>query len=800
MNQLYQNPEAGIDERVGDLLSLMTLEEKVAQLGAIWLFQLAPDGKFNDDHVAGELANGVGQVTRVGGSTGLLANESAQIVNQIQRVLMQRTRLGIPVVVHEEAVAGFLHRGATTFPHGLGLAATWNTDLVAEVAGVIRTQMLAVGARHNLGPVFDVARDPRWGRVEETYGESPELCARMGTAYVRGMQTDDLAAGVVCTGKHFLAYGISSGGRNCAPVHLGGRELREVYAEPFAATIRDAGLASMMNSYSSIDGVPVVASHELLTEFLRGELGFDGTVVADYFSIIQLVVNHMTAHDKTEAAVAALSAGLDVELPAHDCYQELPDAVRDGRIDEAVVDQACARVLAQKFKLGLFENPYVDADRTIEVFDTPEQRCLARLAAAESTILLNNDGVLPLASDLSSLAVIGPHADDQRLLQGDYHYPTHLEIIYQARSAELLENLVSIGAGSDTGSTEQLPEPGDAATIENFAAGPHFTPHVTPLEGLRSALAGTSIVHVPGCSDSGDDRSGIPDAVAAAEAADVAVVFVGARSGLVSNATVGEARDATSLDLPGVQDELVAAVAATRTPTVVVVISGRAHTLEAVDAVANALVWSIPPGEEGGNAIADILTGAVNPAGRLPVSLVKHVGQIPLHHDMRRRGDRSEFYGPYVDRDVNALYWFGHGLSYTSFEYSEPRVVAGSTTEPTVVSVEVTNTGSRDGDEVVQLYTTDEVAPVARPIRELIGFTRLPIPAGATRTVSFTVHPSRLAFHGLDMTLATEPGQFTFRVGGSSFDPNMAEASVTLDGPTTAYDRRTIVATAVEIS
>lgn len=792
MTEIYRNANAAIDDRVADLLGRMTLEEKVAQLGAIWLTALVQDENFDADHAAEMLADGIGQVTRIGASTGLLANESALLGNEIQQVLVERTRLGIPTVIHEEGVGGFLHRGATTFPQGLGLAATWNVDLMAEVAEVIRTQMTAVGARHNLSPVLDVARDPRWGRVEETYGESPELCARMGVAYVRGLQTDDLANGVVCTGKHFLGYGYSLGGRNQAPVHLGDRELREVYAEPFAAAIREAGLASIMNSYSSVDGVPVAASRAMLTDLLRGELGFDGTVVADYFAVMQLHFNHMTAANPAESAIQSLSAGLDIELPALDCYKHLPTAVQEGRIDESIIDESCARVLAQKFRLGLFENPYVDADSAPHVFDTPDQRALARRAAAEGVILLKNDGVLPLSPSISKVAVIGPHADDPRLLQGDYHYPAHLEIIYQNRSAEMLEAMEALGIEEGL---DQLPEAGGT-----FSPGPHFTPHVTPMDGLWAALPSVEVIHEAGCADAGDDASGIKDAVQAASSADVAIVCVGARSGLVADATVGEARDVTDLGLPGVQSQLVAEVAATGTPTVVVVISGRVHTLEDEAAAANALLWSILPGEEGGTAIADVLVGAVNPAGRLPVSLPRHVGQIPLHHDMRRRGDRSEFYGSYVDCEPDALYWFGHGLSYTAFEYGDPSVTPGSTTEATTIAVPVANTGSSDGDEVVQLYATDEVASVARPIRELIGFTRVTIPAGESRTVTFTVHPSRLAFHSLDMALVTEPGTFTFRVGGSPYDSAMREISVNLAGNIAPYDRRSIIATTAEIS
>ncbi|MDE0700980.1 MAG: glycoside hydrolase family 3 C-terminal domain-containing protein [Acidimicrobiaceae bacterium] len=797
MTETYKDPTASINERVADLLERMTLQEKVAQLGAVWVTSLVVDERFDPDQAAEVLSDGIGQVTRIGASTGLLANESAQLANSIQKVLVENTRLGIPGVIHEEGVGGFLHRGATTFPQGLGLAATWNTSLIAEVARVIRTQMLAVGARHNLSPVLDVARDPRWGRVEETYGESPELCGQMGVAYVKAMQTDNLADGVICTGKHFLGYAYSLGGRNHAPVHLGGRELREVYAAPFAAAIREAGLASMMNSYSSIDGVPVAASREILTDLLRGELGFDGTVVADYFAVMQLFLNHKTSEDAQGAAVAALGAGLDIELPALDCYQHIGAAVSEGLFDEALVDESCARVLAQKIALGLFENPYVDADAALTVFDTAEQRRLARRAAAEGVVLLKNDGVLPLDPSVARVAMIGPHCDDQRLLQGDYHYPAHLEIIYQGRIAEVAEQLAGIGAptqGDGTG-TDQLPEASGA-----FAPGPHYTPHVTPLAGLRSALSETEVAYSLGCADSGDDTSGIAAAVQAAAAADVAVVCVGARSGLVMDSTVGEARDVTDLDLPGVQSQLVAEVAATGTPTVVVVISGRVHTLEAEAESANAVLWSILPGEEGGNAIADVLTGAVNPAGRLPVTMPKHVGQVPLHHDMRNRGDRSEFYGDYVDRDVAALYWFGHGLSYTSFSYGEPEVQPGSTTSPTLVSVAVTNTGDRDGDEVVQLYATDDVASVARPLRELIGFARIGIAAGDTRTVTFTVDPSRLAFHGVNMDLITEPGTFTFHIGRSSFDPEMRETTVTLSGDVAEYDWRSIVTTTAEVT
>ena len=791
MTEPYKDAALSTHERVADLLGRMTLEEKIRQLGAMWITAIVQGDEWDQDRATEQLANGIGQVTRIGASTGLFANESAELANAIQRTLVDHTRLGIPTVIHEEGVAGFLARGATQFPHGLGLAATWNPDLVQQVGDVIRTQMVAVGARHNLSPVLDVARDPRWGRVEETYGESPELCARMGVAYVKGMQTDDLRNGVVCTGKHFLGYAYTLGGRNHAPAHLGPRELREVYAEPFAAAIREAGLASIMNSYSSIDGMPVAASREILTDLLRGELGFDGTVVADYFAVIQLFANHFTAADAEQAAAQALGAGLDIELPDLSCYSHLVDAVREGRFDEAIVDESCERVLAQKIQLGLFENPYVDVGAALTVYDTHDQRALARQAAAESVVLLSNDGVLPLPPDVGKIAVVGPHADDPRLLQGDYHYPAHLEIIYLRTGLDAATEFTD----TDGELAEQLPEAGGS-----FTPGPHFTPHITPLAGLRAALPDAEITHVVGCRDTDPDPSGIPDAVAAAAQADIAIVCVGARSGLVPDATVGEARDSVSLDLPGAQKQLVADVAATGTPTVVVVISGRVHTLADEVAAANATLWSICPGEEGGSGIADVLTGAVNPAGRLPVTLPKNVGQVPLHHDMRKRGQEAAFYGTYVDDDVKPVAWFGEGLSYTAFDYGDLAIEAGSTTSPTTVSINVTNAGDRDGDEVVQLYVTDEVSSVVRPIRELIGFARVPIPAGETRTVTFTVDPTRLAFHGVDMTLATEPGDFTFQVGRSSNDPDAATSTVTLDGPVTETTHPAIVATHVAVS
>ncbi len=786
----YKDPAQPLDERVEDLLGQMTLEEKIAQLGCLWSTALVRNDTFDADYVASQMPHGMGQVTRIGASTGLQPRESAELMNAIQCVAVERTRLGIPIFVHEESVGGFLHRDATVFPQGIGLAATWNPALVEEVAGVMREQMLAVGARLGLAPVLDIARDPRWGRVEESYGEDPVLSGTLGTAYVRGLQTGDLRHGVVATGKHFLAYAMSEGGRNWNPVHMGPRELREVYAEPFAAAIRDAGLAAIMNSYASVDGVPCAGSPAILTDLLRGELGFQGAVVADYWSIPQLVRFHRVAADRGEAARMALSAGLDMELPATDYYgTPLQEEVESGRLSMEVIDTAVRRVLRMKFQLGLFETPYVDAEAASAQFQTPEQRTLARRTVAESTILLANDGTLPLAPAIKRVAVIGPGADDERLLQGDYHYPAHLEIIYLAKEKPAdNENLIGDGDENLT------PSAGGA-----YAPGPHFTTHVTPLAGLRNALGDdVELLYAKGCEVLGDDRSGFDAAVEAARAAEVAVVVVAGKSGLHRPVTVGEANDAADLELTGVQTELVQALAASGTPLVVVVLSGRVHSLARITPHANALLQLFPPGEEGGNGLADVLTGRVSPSGRLPVSLPHSVGQTPVHTSYRAGGGRAMFFGDYTDSPSTPLFPFGHGLSYTSFAYDQFSVSGTTTGEPIEVTLAVRNTGERAGTEVVQLYAQDEVASVARPIQMLVGFARVTLEPGQSKRLAFTVHPSRLAFYDPQMRFVVEPGRFRFTVGASSADIR-AEQTIELSGPVAEYRQREIVATSVAI-
>ena len=749
----YRDRDTPVGDRVDDLLARMTLEEKLAQIGCVWSSSLlAGAGGLDPGRAREKLGHGIGHITRIGGATVLRPAESAAFANAIQKFLRDETRLGIPAIIHEESCAGYMARDATCFPQAIGLASTWEPELVRRMGEVIRAQIRAAGGHHTLAPVLDVARDPRWGRTEETFGEDPYLIAQMGIAYVRGVQGGDLAAGVVCTGKHFLGYGASEGGMNWAPAHIGRRELLEVYAMPFEAAIREAGLASVMNSYAEIDGVPLGCSRELLHDLLRGPLGFDGVVVSDYFTVTTLMNYHHVAADEAEAARLALEAGMDVELPALHCYgAPLKQAIEEGRVDEGLVDTAARRLLTMKFQLGLFETPYVDADAAPLVFDTAPQRDLARELARKSIVLLKNDGVLPLADTPRAIAVIGPSADSIRLLQGDYHYPAHLEIMY----GEIEEGDLS-------------PRPAGEVNLAR-----HFVPIVSVLDGIRRrAPNATRVRHARGCDVSGTSRDGFTEAVAAAAEADVAIVVVGGKSGLVEGCTSGESIDRADLGLPGVQQQLVEVVVATATPVVVVLLDGRPLALPWIAEKVAALLHAWLPGEEGGTAVAEILFGDCNPAGRLPISVPRSVGQVPVFYGHKPSGGRTQWKGDYADLSAAPLFCFGHGLSFTSFEYSDLEISPGRVDGRGAVRVRcrVRNTGGRAGEEVVQLYLHDAVASVTRPVKELRGFVRLGLAPGEERTVEFEVAATQMALHDTRMCHVVEPGRIEVMVGASCED------------------------------
>lgn len=743
--QVNDDVNAPVSARVSELLAQMTLEEKSAQLVGYWLDQggevVAPmQNEMGAGQATGALAeitrNGIGHYTRVYGTRPVEPAERAAWLWHEQRRLKSETRLGIPAIVHEECLTGLAAWKAATFPTPLAWGASFDPELVAEMAALIGGSMRQLGIHQGLAPVLDVVRDPRWGRVDECIGEDPYLVGTVGTAFVRGLQS----AGVHATLKHFLGYSGSRAGRNHAPVSAGPREVADMFLPPFEMAIRDGGVRSVMNSYAEIDGVPVASDPGLLTDLLRGQLGFDGVVVADYFAVAFLEVMHAVAADRGEAAALALTAGIDVELPSGDAYlAPLVDRVRAGLLDESYLDRAVTRVLAQKEQLGLLDADAFEGEPPTDVdLDTPAHRRAARRLAAESLVLLDNDGVLPLCPQTRRIALIGPNADRAAALQGCYSFANHV---------------LAHHPGYELG----------------FAIP-------TVREALTDALPDAGIVHVTGCEVEGDDRSGFARAVAAASDAEVAVVVVGDQAGLFGRGTVGEGNDVESLDLPGVQRELVEALVATGTPVVMVLVTGRPYAIDwALDGEGPrpaAVLQAFFPGEAGGEAIADVLTGSVAPSGRMPVSLPRSSGSQPYSYLHPTLGGPSDV----TSTDPTPLRPFGFGLSYTTFAYDDLQVASEAATDGRfTASVTVRNTGDVAGSEVVQLYGHDPVASITRPVAQLLGYARVQLAPGESRRVRFDVPVARFAFTDRRLVKVVEPGEV--RVWAASHAGAQAQAS-----------------------
>lgn len=745
----YQNPELSVTERVEDLLDRMTLDEKLAQLGSAWGFQFMSGDDYSPPRAEPLTRHGLGQVTRVAGATNLHADAVARLSNEIQRRLVEETRLGIPAIVHEEICSGMMARGSTVYPQAIGVAATFEPELNEAMADEIRVQMRRAGAHQGLSPVLDITRDARWGRTEETYGEDPYLVARMGVAFVKGLQGDDLGEGVVATAKHFIGYGMSEGGMNWAPAHLGDRELREVYLLPFEAAVRETGLRSVMNAYQELDGVPCAANGGLMNNLLRDTWGFDGIVVSDYFAIDQLATYHQLVPDKEAAAATGLNAGVDVELPSTDCYAEpLSDALADGEVDIETIDDSVRRTLHLKFELGLFEEPYVDTERSLSGVDTPAQRELARTVARKSMVLLENDGTLPLPAAPGKIAVIGPNADAARNMIGDYAYPAHIESLIEMR---------------DEHNVFDIPVPEDVSfTRDSIQA-------VTILDALRERY-GDDVRYARGCEVSDDDTRGIEEAVELARSSEVVVLVVGDKAGLTVECTTGEGRDRSSLDLPGVQEQLARAVIETGTPVVTVLVVGRPCGSEFLHRSSAAVLVAWLPGQEGGTAVADVLTGDYNPGGKLPLSFPRSVGQLPVFYGHKISGGRSHWQGDYVDGPTDPLHPFGFGLSYTEFEVEDavietPNIGVGETAR---INLSVTNVGDVAGEEVIQLYIRDKEASVTRPVLELKNFTRVALEPAAKATIRFGVPIGQLGFYDRNLEYVVEDGEIEILVGTSS--------------------------------
>lgn len=756
----WTDPAADAEARVDALLAVMTDAEKRAQLGSYWadtrdstqiiapMQDVLSKGRPPFDEA---VAEGIGHLTRVFGTTPVSARAGMAKVLASQRHLLEHTRLGIPAVVHEECLTGFTTLGATVYPTAMAWAATFDPDLVREMAQAIGSDMAAVGVHHGLSPVLDVVTDYRWGRVEETLGEDPYVVGTLGTAYVQGLQS----AGVIATLKHFAGHATSRGGRNHAPVSMGERELRDLVLPPFEMAVRVGDARSVMNSYTELDRVPAAADRWLLTELLRGEWGFDGTVVSDYWAVAFLKSKHGVAETMADAGRLALHAGLDVELPDIAAYRLLAEADPDPERTRADIDTAVRRVLRQKIELGLLDEGWMPAEPVDVDLDSPRNRELARRLADESIVLLDNHrGLLPLAPGTRRIAVIGPCAEDPGALMGAYSYPIHV----MPRHPEL-------GLGIE------------AATIP---------------DALRAAIPGTDVIVEPGCPlvEPAHERQ-LAHAIVAAASSDIIVAVVGDRAGMFGKGTSGEGSDAPNLDLPGDQGRLVEALLATGKPLVLVVVSGRPYALGAYTGRAAAIVQAFMPGVEGAGALAGVLTGAVNPSGHLPVQIPRTGGALPhtyLAPPLGQDGDRIS------NLSIAPAFPFGHGLSYTTFALGDVALdrddIAADGT--VVASVSVTNTGRRAGATVVQLYSSDPVAQVTRPVQQLVGYARVSLEPGETASVAFELHADRFSFTGLPRRRIVEPGVVHLTAGLSLTDVT-ASATLTITGPERVVDDPVLV-------
>lgn len=798
-------PRAVIDatplQRADALLQQMTIDEKAMQLSATMPIALLGLDGIIESQAEKLLGNGIGHISALGMFGHKSPETTARSVNSIQKYLVENTRLGIPAIFHNEALNGVLAPDFTVYPTAIGLAASWNPEAVGQMADLMRQQMRSVGLLQALAPVMDVARDARWGRVHETYGENPYLASALSVAFTRGLQGDDLREGVIATAKHFLGYAMTEGGQNMAATQVTSRELREVYARPFEAAIRLADLASIMNSYSEIDGVPVGASWEILTGLLRDELGFEGTVVSDYTTVPMLHTRQRVARDVAEAGTLALTAGLDVELPATVGYGTLlADQVRAGVVGEGVLDTSVRRVLRDKFALGLFERPYVDEDPIVLAGTAQRGVDLAQQLAEESlTLLKNESAVLPLSREVRRIAIVGPHADEVGFAFPGYTYPVGLGMI---------GGMMAGGEGSMAGLDElggEMPAEAMAAAGAEFGAAFAVSPEdyirqhygsISLVEAVRELVPDAEITVVTGCGVLDSEPSDIDAAVVAAAGADVVIAAFGGRGGWFFGATTeGEGSDSADLELPSTQRALLSAVAATGTPVVGVLSTGRPMVITESLPSLSALVHAYYGGQQGTRAIANVLFGVATPGGKLPYSIPRHTGQVPVyagqHVGSGYRRTETDMHQGYRDMPATPLFAFGHGLSYTTFEYGDISL-SDSTVEGTGsvdVRIRVSNTGTVAGDEVVQLYFSDTATGLVRPAQELVGFRRISLAPGASTTVTFTVRMDQLGYLGLDgSTYIIEPGPIDVLIGSAS-DDIRAQATFDVVGPTVQLGR-----------
>ncbi|ESQ84968.1 glycoside hydrolase family 3 N-terminal domain-containing protein [Asticcacaulis benevestitus] len=759
----YKDASLTIDARVADLLGRMTLEEKVAQLLCVW--QKKGDiqdatGKFDPAKASKVYPNGLGMVARPSdqqglatttgaGDSGAMGNRNAfntaSHVNAMQKWAIEETRLGIPMIMHEEGLHGYVAKDATSFPQAIGLASSFDPPMATKIFSVAAREMRARGANFALAPVVDVAREPRWGRIEETYGEDPYLCGEMGKAAVIGFQGETLPLAkdkVFATLKHMTGHGQPENGTNVGPAEVSERTLREDFFPPFEKIVKETQIRAVMPSYNEIDGVPSHANKWLLTTILRDEWGFKGVTVSDYFAINEMISRHKLVPNVTEAAFRAFKAGVDIETPDNQTYGQLIELVKAGRISEDEINAVVHRILEMKFQSGLFENPYVDAKKADALTATPDAVALAHEAATKSVVLLKNNGVLPLdAKKVGKLLVLGTHAKDTPI--GGYSdVPRHVVSILEGVTAEGKKAGFEVAYSEGVRITEQRIWGQDAI---------NFTP------------------------DSVNDKL-IADAVEAAKSADTILLVLGDNEQTSREAWAdNHLGDRDSLDLMGRQNDLAAAIFALKKPTVVFLLNGRPLSVNLLNEKADALVEGWYMGQETGWAAADILFGRANPGGKLPVSIARGVGQLPVFYNHKPTARRG-----YLDGETSPLFPFGYGLSYTTFDISAPKLAKASiaTTETVTVSIDVANTGKVKGDEVVQLYIRDDISSVTRPVKELKRFKRITLNPGERQTVSFDITPADLQFYNMDMQRVVEPGTFTISAGPNSVDLKTATLTV----------------------
>ncbi|MCT4591405.1 MAG: glycoside hydrolase family 3 C-terminal domain-containing protein [Carboxylicivirga sp.] len=736
----YQDSDLPVKVRVEDLLARMTIDEKIGQLRQCDLSRELVNGRFKEGAMIRIFgANGAGTIA----SPFIYTQDVARVYNEAQRYLVEETRLGIPGLLIAETLHGHLAVGSTVFPQSIGLGATWNPDLVNRMGQAIALEASSVGVKQALAPVLDLSRDQRFGRVEECYGEDPYLVSKMGVAYITGMQGENVtkigSENVMCMAKHFAAYSVPNGGINLGPASVGERELRSLHLPPFEAAVKEAGVCAIMPSYNEIDGVAAHKNRFLLYDVLRKEWGFDGFVFSDYEGIAMLKYFQKVAESKKIAALQSIQAGVDLEAPSDECYMYLKELVADGELDEAVVDQAVRRVLATKFKSGLFEKPYVNVKRVKSIINKKEHIQLAREIAEESVVLLKNQqNILPLTGNDFTISICGPNADQVQF--GDYSYSKRNE---------------------------------DGVTV---------------LEGLYNHFNKDRVIYSKGCDLTNLDKSGFREAVNNASKSDVAIVVVGGTSATLSGIgwgggtndinTCGEGFDRASLGLPGVQLDLVKEIHKTGKPVIVVMINGRGYSIPWMKENVNAIIEAWYPGEQGGEAIARIIRGEVNPSGKLSVSFPQSAGHNCSNYNYKPSG-HGYYHKPgtpenpgrdYVFSTPKPLFPFGFGLSYTQFELSNLKINKSVYSESDIIQVElrVKNVGDRTGKEVVQLYVNDLVSSVTTPVKELKGFKKIMLAKGEEKVVTFNLAVKDLALIDLDMNKVVEAGEFELMIGNSS--------------------------------